>query len=171
MSPYTIDTIPMIERIEPSGSSWASSGSRDFGSRNHPATNAAVTMGMFTRNTEPYQKWVRRKPLATGPDQPGASRDGRPRGDRFGALVGREDVHEDRQRRRHDERGTDAHQASTRDQLPRAVRERGADARDQEHDESELERALAAESVADRAGGEEQAREHERVRGDDPLQL
>ena len=42
---------------------------------------------------------------------------------------------------------------------------------DEEHDEPELERALAAEPVADRAGGEQQAREHERVGGDHPLQL
>jgi len=31
---------------------------------------AVVTMGMFTRNTEPYQKWVSRNPLATGPIMP-----------------------------------------------------------------------------------------------------
>src|SRR6476469_8878614 len=70
MSPYTIDTMPMIDSTDPNGSSWASSGSRDFGSRNQPAMNAVVTIGMFTRNTEPYQKWVRRKPLATGPIMP-----------------------------------------------------------------------------------------------------
>src|SRR3954468_16325452 len=70
MRPYTIETMPMIDSTEPSGSSWASSGSRDFGSRNQPATNAMVTIGMFTRNTEPYQKCVSRNPLATGPIMP-----------------------------------------------------------------------------------------------------
>ena len=39
------------------------------------------------------------------------------------------------------------------------------------HDEAELQRALAAEAVAERAGREQQAGEHERVDGDDPLQL
>ncbi len=40
-----------------------------------------------------------------------------------------------------------------------------------EDDHAELERAAAAEAVAERAGREQQAREHERVRVDDPLQL
>ena len=42
---------------------------------------------------------------------------------------------------------------------------------DQEADEAELQRALAPEPVADRAGGEQQPGEHQRVGGDDPLQL
>ena len=46
--------------------------------------------------------------------------------------------------------------------------QRGAE---QEADETELQRALAPEAVADRARGEQQAGEHERVGGDDPLQL
>ena len=42
---------------------------------------------------------------------------------------------------------------------------------DGEDDEADLQRALAAEAVAERAGGEEQAGEDERVGVDDPLQL
>ena len=53
-----------------------------------------------------------------------------------------------------------------------SVGERGrrSDA-DEEDDQAELQRALAAEAVAERAGGEQQPGEHERVGGDDPLQL
>ena len=57
------------------------------------------------------------------------------------------------------------------DELPhlgRLGRERGTD---EEADQPELQRALATEPVAERAGREQQAGEHERVRGDDPLQL
>ena len=41
----------------------------------------------------------------------------RPDGDRLGAFVRREDVDQDRQRRRHDERRADAHHATADDQL------------------------------------------------------
>ena len=46
--------------------------------------------------------------------------------------------------------------------------ERGGD---EEADQPELQRTLASEPVTERAGREQQAREHERVGGDDPLQL
>ena len=41
----------------------------------------------------------------------------------------------------------------------------------EERREPELERALPPEAVAERAGGEQQTREHEGVRRDDPLEL
>ena len=48
----------------------------------------------------------------------------------------------------------------------------GAEQRaDAEHDEARLQRTLAAEAVAEGAGGEQQAGEHEAVGVDDPLQL
>ena len=57
-----------------------------------------------------------------------------------------------------------AHERPAGDQLPhrRSTATRAA-AATRNVDEPELERALAAEPVADRAGREEQAREHERV--------
>src|SRR3954454_11006032 len=64
--------MPTMERRAPIGSSLASSGSRDFGMTNFPAISATTMMGTFTRNTEPYQKWPRSKPLATGPKAPAA---------------------------------------------------------------------------------------------------
>ena len=56
MSPYTSDTIPTIDSSAPIGSSAASSGSRDVGTRNQPAISATTMIGTFTRNTEPNQK-------------------------------------------------------------------------------------------------------------------
>src|ERR1700704_4365639 len=70
--PYTSATIPTIDNNAPTGSSAASSGSRDFGTRNAPATSATRMIGTFTRNTEPNQKWPSRYPLASGPRAPAA---------------------------------------------------------------------------------------------------
>ena len=70
MSPYTSDEMPTIDRSAPTGSSAASCGSRDLGTRNQPPMNATVMIGRLMRNTEPNQKWVSRKPLMTGPSEP-----------------------------------------------------------------------------------------------------
>ena len=103
------------------------------------------------------------RPATRGPDA-----------DRLGPLarVG-EDVGEDRQGRRHDERAADAHQRPGADQLrPASADERGADgARAPKSDEADARTPRAAEPVAEAAGGEQQPGEHERVRVDDPLQL
>ena len=50
-------------------------------------------------------------------------------------------------------------------------RERRRERAEPEHDQAELQRAAPAEPVAEAAAGEQQAREHERVRVDHPLQL
>ena len=135
------------------------------------ATSATRMIGTLTRKTDPYQKWPSSQPLATGPMAPAPPVDAGPDGDRLGPLLGPEDVDQDRQRRRHDERGGGPHQGAAGDQLPH--RSRGGRERrpDEEPDQAELQRALAAEAVADRAGGEQQAGEHERVGRDDPLEL
>ena len=57
------------------------------------------------------------------PDGRAAAGDAGPDGDRLGPLPGREDVGQDRQRRRHDERRTDAHHGPGRDEHARAVGE------------------------------------------------
>ena len=49
--------------------------------------------------------------------------------------------------------------------------QRGKTRAEPEDGETECERALAAEAVAERAGGEQQTGEDEHVRVDDPLQL
>ena len=57
------------------------------------------------------------------------------------------------------------------DELVRRVDERRRERAEPEHHEPELQRAAPAEPVTEAAGGEQQAREHERVGVDDPLQL
>ena len=69
------------------------------------------------------------------------------------------------------ERRADAHHDAQPDQLAGAVREDRRQRREAEEAEPEGQDRLAAEAVADRAGGKEQRRERERVRVDDPLQL
>ena len=171
MSPYTSDEIPTIERTAPTGSSWPCSGSRDLGTRNQPATSASAMIGTFTRNTDPYQKWPSSHPLATGPIAPAApvvaaqiamalvrSSGGNTftRIDNVDGMINAADA------------PIAARQAMSCHISRGLGRERGGD---EEADEPELQRALAPEPVADRAGGEEQAGEHERVGGDDPLEL
>ena len=60
---------------------------------------------------------------------------------------------------------------ATGDDLRRVGRLRREQAGEEERREAELERALAPEAVAERARGEEQAREHEGVRRHHPLEL
>ena len=97
--------------------------------------------------------------------------DAGPDGDGLGALAGREDVDEDRQRGRHDQRRGDTHHGATGDDLPHLGGQRRHRRGDEEQHQPELQRALAAEAVAEGPGREQQPGEHERVRGDDPLQL
>ena len=128
-------------------------------------------IGTLTRKTEPNQKWPSRKPLATGPSAPAAPVTLAQIAIAFGRSCAGEDVDDDRQRRRHDQRAGDAHDRAARDELTHAGRLRRERRADEEQHEPELQRALAAEAVAERAGREQQPGEHERVDRDDPLQL
>ena len=94
-----------------------------------------------------------------------------PDGDRLCPLASREHVGEDRQGRRHDERGTDPHHRPGGDQLARRVGEGAEQGSEGEDDEAELQRPLAPEAVTQRPGREQQAGEHQRIGVDDPLQV
>ena len=99
-----------------------------------------------------------------------ATGDAAPHGDGLGPLVSREDVGQDRQRRGHDHRPGQAHDAPGGDEGAGGTGEEGGVARGQpEEEEAGLHDALAAEAVADGAGGEEQAGEDQGVGVDDPL--
>ena len=106
------------------------------------------------------------------PDRAAGAGEAGPDGDRPAPLVGREDVGEDRQRRRHDQRRADAHDRPGGDELagrvPTARRTSDAEAEDRQ---AGLQRALAAEPVAEGAGRQQQAGEDEGVGVDDPLEL
>ena len=131
-----------------------------------------MTIGTFTRKTEPHQKWASSMPPLIGPmpmpsaDTPAQMPMAVPRSSRLGEHVG-----EDRQRGRHDERAADAHQRAGRDRARRhRWRTRTAASRCRRR-QAERERPVAAEPVTEAARGEQQAGEHERVGVDDPLQL
>ena len=123
--------------------------------------------------TEPHQKCSSRKPPVIGPrpmpsaDTPAQMPIALPRSRGIG-----EDVGDDRQRRRHDERAADAHERAGDDQ---GVGRAGANADSSEPtpkiDRPMREEAVATEPVAEAPRGEQQAGEHERVGVDDPLQL
>src|SRR3954469_6324347 len=59
-----------MESTAPSGSMALSSGSRDFGTKNQPPTNATAMTGRYTRNADPNQKCPSTQPVMTGPIDP-----------------------------------------------------------------------------------------------------
>lgn len=79
----------------------------------------------------------------------------RPDRDRSSPLVVREDVREDRQGARHDERRAGTHDRTARDELPGRGGEHRDDRPAAENDESELQRSLAAIAIRERARGEQ----------------
>ena len=132
-----------------------------------------MTIGTLTMNTEPHQKCSSRMPPVIGPRPIAERRHAGPDADGLAPLarVG-EDVRDDREGRRHDERAADAHERAGDDQRRRP---NGASAESSEPDaeqrQADGEEPVATEAVAEASGGEQQAREHERVGVDDPLQL
>ena len=95
----------------------------------------------------------------------------RPNPDRARPFVTGERVGQDRQCRREDERGSDAHETAHDDEHLGRVGERCQTGEPAEEDQADGQRALTSELVAERAGGEQQAGEHDDVRVDDPLQI
>ena len=106
-----------------------------------------------------------------GADHDAEAADGGPDPDRLAALVRGEHGGEDGERRRHDERAADAHQRAGQDEHVRRAGERREARAEAEDEQAEGERLLAAEAVAERAGGEQGGGEDEHVGVDDPLQL
>ena len=151
MMRHTSAPSPTIDSAAPTQSIGGARGLRDVGTRNRPAMIAPITIGTLTMNTEPHQKWSSRNPPATGPSATAmpATPDQMPIAMRALTRVG-EHVGEDRQRRRHDQRGADAHDRAGADELVDAAGERGRGRRDAEDDEADGERALAPEAVAER---------------------
>ena len=122
------------------------------------------TNGTLTRKTDPYQKWPSSQPLASGPSAPAPPATPAQiamafvRSSGGNTLTRIESV---------DGMMNAAHapiRARRGDDLPHLGRRGGEQRGEEEADEPELQRALAAEPVADRAGGEQQAGEHQRVR-------
>ena len=106
----------------------------------------------------------------SGTEADADGRHARPDADRLAALLAREDVRDDRQGRGHDQRPADAHHGTNEDELVGGLDEEDAEAGAAEQQQTGLQRALAAEAVAERAHRQQQAGEDEQVRVDDPLQ-
>ena len=171
MIAHTSVVRPAIESAKPGTSSRGAEGSFDSGTSQRPAVSAATTNGRLTRKTAFQLACSIRQPPATGPMAMPSPETPAHDADRLRALVGGEDGGDDRQRRGHDERAADAHEGAGGDQHLRRGGERGQAGAEAEDGEADREAALAAEAVAERAGGEQQAGEDEHVGVDDPLQL
>ena len=104
-------------------------------------------------------------------DDRAAGCDADPRSDCFAPLLGREHGGDDRKRDGHDQRRRDAHSRPERDQRARGVDEQGRERDGTEEREPDRQERLPSEPVADRARGQKQGREHDRVSVDDPLKL
>jgi hypothetical protein len=96
----------------------------------------------------------------------------RPRGRSRGrARALREDVGEQGESGREDQRGADSHHGAGRDQLAGAVAQAAREARGAEDEQPDEQHALAADPVAEVPRGEHEGREHQVVGVDDPLEL
>ena len=158
-------TSPTIDSTAPTGSSARGEGSFESGTIRRPGIRATITTGTFTRKTEPHQKWLSSQPPTIGPIAMPEAGDAGPDADRAAALIGREDVGEDRQGRRHDQRAADAHERAGRDQRARRCRRTPtAPSRRRRSTRPSGERLAAAEPVAEAARGEQQPGEHQRCR-------
>ncbi len=101
-----------------------------------------------------------------------AAGDAGPDADGLGPFVRGEAVDEDAQCRRHHECTTESHHRTSSDDPGGGVGNEGGVGRGgAEQDDARLHEALAAESVAERAGGEQHAGEDQRVGVDHPLLL
>ena len=96
--------------------------------------------------------------------------DAGPGADRLAALVRREGVGDDREGRRHHERGADALRGAPGDEPGLALREPDEGAREAEDDDAEEEHPPAAEDVAQAPAGDEQHGEAQRVGVDGPFE-
>ena len=172
MIEYTSAESPAIDSSAPTGSSRACSGSLERGTqqpRRRPARRAMI--GTLTKNTAPQEKCSRRKPLAIGPRAAPAPEMPAQMAMALCPLLRREDVGEDRQGGGHDEGGAEAHHGSSDDDALGGVEEGREEAAGEEHEQPDLQRALAAVPVADGAGGEQEPGEHQGVGVDHPLEL
>ncbi len=172
MIAHTKATRPTPESAAPVQSIWRATGSFESGRSRAPATIASTVSGTLTMKIDPHQKWSSRTPPTTGPSATPSPAVAGPDADRQRALAGvGEDGDQQRERRGHDERGARAHHRAGRDQPVDAARVGGRERGDAEHREPAQQRAAAPVAVPERAGQEQQPREHERVGVDHPLQL
>ena len=64
---HTRSEMPAIDNPSPARSIFGARGSREFGTSQIAPTTAAITIGTFTRNTDPHEKCSRSQPPEIGP--------------------------------------------------------------------------------------------------------
>ena len=133
-------------------------------------TTASAATGTLRKKIDCQETFSTRKPPTTGPMASARALTPGPGPDRLAALVGREGVGDDRERRRHHEGGADALGGATGDQPRLALREPDEGARQAEDDDAEEEHAPAAEDVAQATARDEQHGEAQRVGVDGPFE-
>jgi len=144
-------------------------GSRLLGTSHAPANSAATQTGTLSRKTELQSKYSSRgrRPAGRGRCR---RRPCRPRRRSPCRAPRAGHVGDDRQGGGHDQRAADAHHRADRDELAGGLDQEDGEAGAAEEDEAALKGELAAEAVAERAQGEQQAGEHQQVAVDHPLQ-
>ena len=128
--------------------------------------------GTARRNTEPHQNCSRRSPPRIGPITPPAENAETQMPDRGRALPGFLEHHEDqRQRRRRDRRARDAQERAAGDQHLGRGGEGREDRGKAEGPGAHQEHPSPPDPVAERAHGDQEARDHEPVDVEDPEEL
>ena len=172
MTAQTKATRPAPDSAAPVQSMRRATGSRDSGSSRRPADERDRGQRHVDDEDRPPPEVLEQDAADHRAERDAEARGRGPDADRHRALarVG-EDADQQRERRRHDERGPGAHDGAGDDQPVDAARVGGRRRRGSEHREPGEQRAAAAEAIPERAGQQQQSREHEGVGVDHPLQL
>jgi len=143
--------------------------SRDSGVANSVTTSAPAATGRLMKKID-CQETCSTHAAEDRAYRQGQRGDSGPGADRLAALVRREGMGDDRQRRRHHERGADALDRAAADQPRLALREPDEGARRGEHSDADKKDLAPAKDVAEPPAGDEQDAEDQRVGVDGPLQ-
>ena len=172
MMPNSSENRATIDSAAPGRSSLPWFGSRDVGDEEGAEHQRRDADGDVHPEHRAPREVTQQDPADHRADGHGETGAAGPDGDRPTALAWvAEHVGEDRQGRRHDQGAADAHERPAGDQVQGRIGERRRGRTQAEQDDADLQCALAAEAVRQRAGGEEQPGEHERVGVDDPLDV
>ena len=124
------------------------------------------------RNTDPHQKWTKRKPPSIGPMATPSPAVAGPDPDGAGSLsICREHVGQDRQRGGHQGRRPHSHDRPGPDEPVRRARPRRQGRPAPEDDEATHEDPLAPYPITECSEAQQQTSEEDRKGIDDPLQL
>ena len=163
---------PGVTSSVPTKSSRGACSSRELGTTSTHGDHRDHDDRHVHQEDRPPPEVLEQEPADERADRHAEPRHAGPDADRPAPLarVG-EDVRQDRQRGRHDERGAEALHPSQHDQRAGRADHRAAQRSAAEDHQADHEARLAAEPIAGVAADQQQAGEHDRVGVDDPLQL